>query len=154
MTPSDHVTVNTPSCKTKRGRARRGGDLGHFSPRLQIQSVGEISPGIILIERRVNLRGTFKTDLCSSAARLAALRTQQMEVCVDTCGPQICVMCPQLSGEGLCCCSGEGRGNESVRSDGLKERRGGGGSLRHQRFPLREVDLARAGASAPFDSIW
>lgn len=72
---------------------REEGDLGHLSPRLQIQSVGEISPGIILTERRVNLRGTFKTDLCSSLAPLTPY-TEQIEVCVNTCGAQICVMWP------------------------------------------------------------
>lgn len=73
-TPSDHVTVNTTSHKTKAGRERaegwiKGISLPHcvcLSPMLQIQSVGEISPSIILTERQVNLRETFKTDLGSS----------------------------------------------------------------------------------------
>lgn len=51
----------------------RAGNL-NLSPRLQIQSVGEISPGIILTERWVNLRGTFKTDLRSSLAPLTPYR--------------------------------------------------------------------------------
>lgn len=48
----------------------RAGNLNLF-PRLQIQSVGGISPAIIFTERRVNLRRTFKTDLCSSLTPLA-----------------------------------------------------------------------------------
>lgn len=83
QTPSDHVTVNIPKQKTKgeREREQRAGlraSLSLFlSPTLglQIQSGGEISPGIILTERWVNLRGTFKTDLGSSLSPLTPSST-------------------------------------------------------------------------------
>lgn len=53
----------------ERGQGLRAGNL-NLSLRLQIQSEEEISPGIILTERWVNPRGTFKTDLRSSPTPL------------------------------------------------------------------------------------
>lgn len=69
-----------------RGEGLRAGNL-NLSLRLQIQSVGQIRSAIILTERQVNLRGTFKTDLGSSQAPLPAHRQSRWRPASRHVGP-------------------------------------------------------------------